>query len=230
MNCKTARGLFSLRLDDGLSYEEQRRHDPTSRLMSPLHGGVSRTSRGPWASFTIYPRSRLPAPSSRTSCARRAIWEAKRTVVDSARHLGSDARLDLLEDPRADAPRWALAASTLGLVVGVSGSMMIFHRSPVPVAAERVEVRLGASSECRSPRTLRPPSPQARCRRVRSRTSSRRCSVAWSRTPTGEADSSSTPNPEWGAGWDPGVHGQAVGYGPTVPRGRAREGSVSIVF
>lgn len=228
MNCKTARGLFSLRLDDGLSYEEQRRMtqhlDSCPRCMGEYHD-LERTVG------LLHDLPQIAAPSAFVQ-----------DVLRAARNLGSE------EDALSTAPgvwdrmrgwissrvleptpRWALAAATLGLIVGVSGSMMIFHRSPVPVAAERVESVSAPQASVESTNTPAAVSPsempsgpfedlvQEMLGRVES-------------TPTGEADSSSTPNPEWGAGWDPGVHGQAVGYGPTAPRGRAREGSVSIVF
>jgi hypothetical protein len=228
MNCKTARGLFSLRLDEGLSYDEQRRltqHLDSCPRCLEEYRGVERTVG------LLHDLPEIEASPTFLQDVLRAARNLHGEEASLARAPGIWERMrgrfsvGLLEP----APRWALAALTLGLIVGVSGSMMLFHRTPVPVSAERVET---VSTPRATPVAAVPPaavSPsempsgpfedlvQEMLRRAES-------------APSGGADSSSTPNPEWGAGWDPSVHGQAVGYGPTVPTGRAREGSVSIVF
>ena len=228
MNCKTARGLFSLRLDQGLSYEEQRRttqhldscprclgeYRGLERTVNLLHDLPEVEASGTFLQDVL--RAARNLHGEEASLARApGIWERMRGWVSAG----------VLEP----APRWAFAALTLGLIVGVSGSMMMFHRTLVPVADERVETVSAPQASADAPVSPVAVSPgempsgpfedlvQEMLHRAES-------------TPSGSADSSSTPNPEWGAGWDPGVHGQSVGYGPTVSRGRVREGSVSIVF
>lgn len=228
MNCKTARGLFSLRLDEELSYEEQRRltqhlescpgcmgeYSGLERTVGFLHDLPTIEAPGTFLQDVLRAARNLDGADAGPARAP-GVWERIRGWVSSG-----------VGEP---APRWALAALSLGLVVGVSGSMMIFHRTQAPVTAARTE---SVSAPQASAEALALPAAvsssempsgpfedlvQEMLRRAES-------------TPSGAVDSSSTPNPEWGAGWDPGVRGQSVGYGPTVPTGRPREGSVSIVF
>jgi hypothetical protein len=228
MNCKTARGLFSLRIDEGLSYEEQRRltqHLDSCSQCAEEYTGLRRTVsllRGlpeAEASSTFLQDVLRAARNSRSedsSIARApGIWDRLRGWTSAT----------VLEPT----PRWAMAALTLGLIVGVSGSMLIFHRSSIPAVAQQTEVAVAPQTAAVAPASPAAVSPagmptgpfedlvQEMLHRAES-------------TPPGGTDSSSTPNPDWGAGWDPGVHGQAVGLGPAAPKGRGREGSVSIVF
>jgi len=228
MNCKTARDLFSLRIDEGLSYEEQRRMtqhlDSCPRCMDEYRG-LERTVR------LLHSLPEVEAPGTFVQDVLRAARQSRGGEPSVATIPGAWGRMRgwvsslVLEST----PRWAIAALTLGLVVGVGGSMMIFHRSPLPEVAQRAEIATPSVQEAESSDAPAAVSPSAMpsgpfedlvqemLRRVES-------------TPAIATDSSSTPNPDWGAGWDPGVRGQAVDFGPVAPRGRAREGSVSIVF
>jgi anti-sigma factor RsiW len=228
MNCKIARGLFSLRLDDGLSYEEQRRlsqHlDSCSNCMEEYRGlertvGLLHSLPEIEASGTflqdVLRAARQTQGEGLPASSAPGLWERFRGWASSA-----------VLDP---APRWAVAALALGLVVGISGSILVFHGARAPEVAQQVqslaiphpETSVTAEPAQVSPSSM-PSGPfedlvQEMLRRTESGSA-------------GATDSSSTTSPEWGAGWDPAVHGQTVGQEPATTRGRGREGSVYIVF
>lgn len=228
MNCKTARSLFSLRIDDGLSYEEQR------RLAEHLDGcpGCAKELRS--LEKTVDLLHSLPQVTAPDTFLQDVLLAARQAQAEAPAVTRSPGILERVRGwlPSVvfePAPRWAVAALTLGLIVGISGSMILF-RGPAPLkTAQRVETAVApqpVAEAAQEPAAATPaPMPSGpfedlvheMLQRVES-------------APSGNVDSTAVSGPEWGAGWDPAVRGQTVGFGPTRQRERGREGSVYIVF
>ncbi len=238
MNCKTARGLFSLRFDEGLSYEEQRhlgRHLDSCTGCVTEYEKMERTIRllrmlpelEPSTTFVQDVLRSVHGANSgdRLAPSDPSIWDRLRGSLSGFSWDGS--------------PRWATAALGTGLVVlglgvGISSSVLLMHSPDSPVTAQQAQpgssvapavaaaVDPSASSGRASSETPRPSGPfeqlvQDMLHRAET-------------TDAGTSDSTSAPPPDWNTGWDAAARGQQVGSSPTDRREQAREGSVYIVF
>lgn len=127
MNCKTARAMFSARLDGGLSYEEVRGfQDHLARCAGCAgeYAGLERTVR------LVRSLPEVPAPSDFVQGVVRAARQAQpgNAVDRSSAAVWRERLRGFLEGfAWIGSPRFAAAALALGLVVGMTGSMLIFR-------------------------------------------------------------------------------------------------------
>lgn len=227
MKCRTARSLFSLRLDDGLSFAEQREladHLEACPGCKAEFLGVERTVG------LLRGLPEVQAPEGFVQDVLRAARGLRPTTAARPVEPGLWERLrgfasTLVFEP---SPRLAVAALVLGLIVGVSGSVFFFGDSPSPPIAQTIPATtpsaplVDAGAEAPEAVAVSPSGPfedlvQEMLRRAEN-------------VPAGEADTAGPQLPEWGAGWDPSVHGQQVGFGPRSRRDRGGDGSGYIIF
>jgi hypothetical protein len=135
MNCKTARGLFSLHLDEGLSYEEQR----SLRVHIDACSGCAVEYRK--LERTIGLVRGLPevaAPDMFLQNVLRSVRLAEAARErPPVRSLGERLRDFFAGLEWLSSPRVAPAALALGLVVGVTASVMILRSNRTVEVAER---------------------------------------------------------------------------------------------
>ncbi|MBM3285973.1 MAG: hypothetical protein FJY88_01265 [Candidatus Eisenbacteria bacterium] len=227
MKCKTARSLFSLRLDDGLSYAEQRElaeHlDACPGCKAEFLGvertvglvrGLSEVQAPEGFVQDVLRAARGLRPTATARPAEPSLWERLRGFASA-----------LAFEP---SPRLAAAALALGLIVGVSGSVFFFGDSPSPQVAQTTPATAPSAplvdSGVETP-GAEAPLPSGPFEDLVQVMMKRAESAA-----AGAADTAGPQLPEWGAGWDPSVHGQQVGFGPRSRRDRGGDGSGYIIF
>jgi anti-sigma factor RsiW len=234
MNCKTARGLFSLRLDEGLSYEEQRALTHHLDRCPGCAGELRKLER------TVGLVRGLPEilpPDMFVQDVLRAARQVKGgAAIASSPSFGERLRdfVSGLEWLRS--PRFAPAALALGLVVGVTASVLILHPHP----AVEIAQQLPASS----PKTTGPAvavaptaAPIVGPASIPVASGPFEELVAQMKdrleadTPGVAEDTTGSMNFQWGPTRDGAGIGQQVGAGPSSPTsGNRRGGRVYVVF
>jgi hypothetical protein len=218
MNCRTARGLFSLHIDKCLSYEEERaliQHLEECTTCAAEYKGVERTVG--WV------RDLPEIPPSETFL-QDVLLAAKETRQAAAVPLTAGWRERIREFfaglSWASSPLVAPAALILGLGVGLGGTMVAFHGlggggsagpslADAPLAVEQVEPQ--------------PPSGpfedlvQEMLRRAESER-------------TEEEATESVPDLEWGPPLDVDIRGQQVGASPETWRNGDAKRRVTVAF
>ena len=135
MNCKTARGLLSLRLDGGLSFGEER------QLSQHLDGCRSCAEELRNLEQAVACVRNLPEIQPSEAFVRDVLQ-----AVRGAREAASIARPTLIERLRdrlaeilwTPSTRFAAAALVLGLTVGIGGSMLAFRPTDGVQTAEQI--------------------------------------------------------------------------------------------
>lgn len=235
MNCKTARDLFSLRLDEGLSFEEQR--------LLTLHLDACPDCAVQFRKLerTVGLIQELPEVAPPDMFLQNVLRAARQ--VDRARQplevrgVGERLREFFAGPEWLRSPRVALAGLALGLVVGVTASVAILHREhPVDVAQQTSSP---AARETEAPATAGAPATGSIVGPSSVPVASgpfedlvaqmmRRLDSSAPQETLG--DSATTQPPQWGPTRDAAGIGQQVGAGPAMPGANRHGGRVYVVF
>lgn len=236
MNCKTARGLFSLHLDEGLSYEEQRillRHLDACPDCAAEHRKLERTIG------LVRNLPDVPAPDMFLQNVLRAARQAEPARAGTpARGIGERIRDFFAGLEWLSSPRVAPAALALGLIVGVTASVLILRSNRLPEVAERAgqqvtaplapSVESGYGTAPVAGSIVGPSSIPVASGPFEDLIAQMMHRLDANSQETG--DSTTAPELQWGPTRDAAGLGQQVGARPTVPgRGQAG-GRVYVVF
>ncbi len=231
MNCRHAKGLFSPSLDAVLSFEERRKLDAHLERCPACRGEFAKLER------TVAWVRDLPELAADEGFVDRVLLAARQARASQASlppepGLWERVRAGISELGWSPSPRVAIAALALGLIVGVTGSMLVIHR-PSSSTGTSTTAQLGSDAP------LETESPAA----------AMRSPVAETPVPgsigdlvdemvrrmegvgASAADSAETQALDWTPTRDPGATGRVVGSEPTAPgEGRGRGNRVYIVF
>lgn len=231
MNCRSVRGLFSPSLDAALSFEERRRLESHLKTCPSCQTEYSKLCR------TVGWVRDLPqiAPDSgfveRVLAAARQS-ESRKEYAASEPGFWDRLRAGVAELGWSISPRVAIGAVALGLVVGVTGSMLVLRgpeqvglgptasnveQVPTETPASGTPSVAGAPSETPVPGSISDLVDEM----VRRMETDARAS----------GDSSVTSDPDWTPTQGPGAGGRVVGTEPPASgQNQERGGRVYIVF
>jgi len=225
MKCKSARELFSLRIDGGLSFAEE------SQLVAHLESCTTCALDFRCLRQTVDLVRDLPeVPTPPTflqdvllaarSSEKKPVEERMPTLWERLRERLSSAEWELT-------PRLALAGFAilvLGIAVGIGGGTLIFRDHPsTPSIAER-------QSSAPAPATATLASSTAPATVTRATSGQFEDLVQQMMRRLEATQSRSSPVPDWAATRAPGPIGQQVGASPMVRRDRPNGGRVYLDF
>jgi anti-sigma factor RsiW len=233
MNCKNARGLFSLRLDAGLSYEEQRN---LTQHLDACPGCAGEFRKLEQTVGLVRDLPEISAPDLFLQNVLRAAEEAERREERPAvRGFGERLREFFGGLEWLSSPRFAPAALALGLIVGVGASVVILRSNhPIevaqqvafsaPKATEPALPAAPASGSIVGPSSIPVASGpfEELIAQMMHRLDASSPGVAEDTTGAGDL--------QWGPTRDAAGIGQQVGANPMMPRDYRRGGRVYVVF
>ena len=232
MNCKTVRGLFSLCLDEGMCYEEQRAFVQHLNSCAACAGEYRKFER---AIGLVRDLPQIPPPDmflqNVVHAARETQRERQRPPV---RSLGERIREFFGGLEWLGSPRVAPAALALGLVVGVAASVYVLRPdTPVEVARVQTPAAVEGSTPTRpAPSTGDPIVGPASVPVVSGPFEDLvdQMMVRLGTDSPGVTDTTDALNGQWGPTRDAAGVGQQVGAGPVTSRAGNRGGRVYVVF
>jgi len=235
MKCKTARELFSLRLDEGLSFEEQRRLTLHLDACPDCAGQFRKLER------TVGLVRELPEvapPDMFLQNVLRAARQAERTRQPlEVQSFGERVREFFAGPEWLRSPRVALAGLALGLVVGVTASVAILHRDHPVEVAQQTSSPASRATETLAPANASTPGSIVGPSSVPVASGPFEDLIAQmmrrldSNNPQETlGDSATTQQPQWGPTRDAAGIGHQVGAGPASPGASRRGGRVYVVF
>jgi anti-sigma factor RsiW len=225
MNCRTARGLFSLRLDDGLSYEEQR---ALSRHLDACAGCATEFRNLERTVGLVRDLPEIPAPDIFLQNVLRAARQAESgREAPPVRGFGERVREFFGGLEWLSSPRFAPAALALGLIVGVGGSVLILRSNHPVQLAQQIPSAAPAAS---APGTIVGPSSIPVASGPFEELVAQMMHRLEANAPGVVGDTTGSDNLQWGPTRDAAGIGRQVDVSPTTQGGSRRGGRVYVVF